>query len=116
MGEAKVSEDEEYKVVVSLNKEKKTLKFSDNGIGMTEEEVKKYINQVAFSGATDFMEKYKDKIKIHIDKNFFIIMLLIINHVTYILHIVQNLIRQQIKLFFYNNITSSRFPSFSKNT
>ena len=61
LGEANVSENEEYKVIVSVNKEKKTLKFSDNGIGMTEEEVKKYINQVAFSGATDFMEKYKDK-------------------------------------------------------
>ena len=61
LGEAEASKDEKYKVVVSVNKEKKTLKFSDNGIGMTEEEVKKYINQVAFSGATDFMEKYKDK-------------------------------------------------------
>lgn len=61
LGEAKASENEEYKVVVSINKEKGTLKFSDNGIGMTEEEVKKYINQVAFSGATDFLEKYKDK-------------------------------------------------------
>ncbi|WP_160692952.1 molecular chaperone HtpG [Clostridium sp. C2-6-12] len=61
IGEAVVAEDEKYKVIVSINKEKKTLKFIDNGIGMTEEEVKKYINQVAFSGATDFMEKYKDK-------------------------------------------------------
>ncbi|MFL0164207.1 molecular chaperone HtpG [Candidatus Clostridium helianthi] len=61
LGEATVNGDEQYKVVVSINKEKKTLKFMDNGIGMTEEEVKKYINQVAFSGATDFMEKYKDK-------------------------------------------------------
>ncbi|MFW2487220.1 molecular chaperone HtpG [Clostridium chromiireducens] len=61
LGEATINGDEQYKVVVSINKEKKTLKFSDNGIGMTEEEVKKYINQVAFSGATDFMEKYKDK-------------------------------------------------------
>ena len=61
IGEAEVDENEAYKVIVSINKEKKTLKFSDNGIGMTEEEVKKYINQVAFSGATDFMEKYKDK-------------------------------------------------------
>ncbi|HCW53900.1 MAG TPA: molecular chaperone HtpG [Clostridium sp.] len=61
LGEAEASNDEKYKVVVSVNKEKKTLKFSDNGIGMTEEEVKKYINQVAFSGATDFIEKYKDK-------------------------------------------------------
>lgn len=61
IGEAVAVEDEQYKVIVSVNKEKKTLKFIDNGIGMTEEEVKKYINQVAFSGATDFMEKYKDK-------------------------------------------------------
>lgn len=61
IGEAVEMEDENYKVIVSINKEKKTLKFIDNGIGMTEEEVKKYINQVAFSGATDFMEKYKDK-------------------------------------------------------
>lgn len=61
LGEATTNGDEQYKVVVSINKEKKTLKFIDNGIGMTEEEVKKYINQVAFSGATDFMEKYKDK-------------------------------------------------------
>ena len=61
LGEASAKEDETYRVTVSVNKEKKTLKFIDNGIGMTEEEVKKYINQVAFSGATDFMEKYKDK-------------------------------------------------------
>lgn len=61
LGEATTNGDEQYKVVVSINKEKKTLKFMDDGIGMTEEEVKKYINQVAFSGATDFMEKYKDK-------------------------------------------------------
>ncbi len=61
LGEARTNGDETYKVTVSVNKEKKTLKFIDNGIGMTEEEVKKYINQVAFSGATDFMEKYKDK-------------------------------------------------------
>lgn len=61
LGEANTDGDEVYKVTVSVNKEKKTLKFIDNGIGMTEEEVKKYINQVAFSGATDFMEKYKDK-------------------------------------------------------
>ena len=61
LGEASVKEDETYRVIVLVNKEKKTLKFIDNGIGMSEEEVKKYINQVAFSGATDFMEKYKDK-------------------------------------------------------
>jgi molecular chaperone HtpG len=61
LGEANTNGDELYKVTVVVNKENKTLKFIDNGIGMTEEEVKKYINQVAFSGATDFMEKYKDK-------------------------------------------------------
>ncbi|MDY4253741.1 molecular chaperone HtpG [Clostridium sp.] len=62
LGEAEVSEDEKYKILVSVNKEKGTLKFIDNGIGMTDEEVKKYINQVAFSGAEDFINKYKDKI------------------------------------------------------
>lgn len=61
LGEAKIDENEKYKVIVSVNKEQGTIKFSDNGIGMTEEEVKKYITQVAFSGATDFIEKYKDK-------------------------------------------------------
>ena len=61
LGEAKVSEDEKYKILVSVNKENGTLKFIDNGIGMTEEEVEKYINQVAFSGAEDFINKYKDK-------------------------------------------------------
>ena len=62
LGEAKISENEEYKILVSVNKENGTLKFIDNGIGMTDEEVKKYINQVAFSGAEDFINKYKDKI------------------------------------------------------
>lgn len=62
LGEAKVGEDEKYKILVSVNKENGTLKFIDNGIGMTDEEVKKYINQVAFSGAEDFINKYKDKI------------------------------------------------------
>ncbi|NFG60199.1 molecular chaperone HtpG [Clostridium botulinum] len=61
LGEANVDENEKFKVTVIVNKEKKTLEFIDNGIGMTEEEVKKYINQVAFSGAEDFVEKYKDK-------------------------------------------------------
>ncbi|NFG61656.1 molecular chaperone HtpG [Clostridium sp. CMCC3677] len=61
LGEANVDENEKFKVTVIVNKEKKTLKFIDNGIGMTEDEVKKYINQVAFSGAEDFVEKYKDK-------------------------------------------------------
>ena len=44
-----------------MNPEEKTLKFIDNGLGMTAEEVEEYINQIAFSGATDFLEKYKDK-------------------------------------------------------
>lgn len=48
-------------VKVSLDKEKKTITISDNGIGMTADEIKKYINQIAFSGATEFVEKYKDK-------------------------------------------------------
>lgn len=61
LGEAKENKNEKYKVTVSLNKDNKTLKIIDNGIGMTEEEIKKYITQVAFSGAEDFIEKYKDK-------------------------------------------------------
>lgn len=60
-GEAKIEENK-YEVTVSLNKDEKTIKFIDNGIGMTAEEVKKYINQVAFSGAEEFLSKYKDKI------------------------------------------------------
>ena len=48
-------------VDVSVDKKKKTIKISDSGIGMTADEIKKYINQIAFSGATEFMEKYKDK-------------------------------------------------------
>ena len=47
-------------VRVTLNEKKKTLTFSDRGIGMTEEEIDKYINQIAFSGVSDFLEKYKD--------------------------------------------------------
>ena len=46
---------------VIVNPEEKTLKFIDNGLGMTADEVEEYINQIAFSGATDFLEKYKDK-------------------------------------------------------
>ena len=49
------------KVVIKLDKEAKTITISDRGIGMTAEEIKKYINQIAFSGATEFVEKYKDK-------------------------------------------------------
>ncbi|MCU0417569.1 MAG: molecular chaperone HtpG [Cytophagaceae bacterium] len=51
----------ETKIVVSFDKEKKTITVSDRGLGMTAEEIKKYINQIAFSGATEFIEKYKDK-------------------------------------------------------
>ncbi|MFD2570228.1 molecular chaperone HtpG [Spirosoma soli] len=51
----------DLKVTVALNEEAKTITISDNGIGMTADEIKKYINQIAFSGATDFLEKYKDK-------------------------------------------------------
>ena len=49
------------KITVSLNAEAKTITISDHGLGMTAEEIKKYINQIAFSGATEFVEKYKDK-------------------------------------------------------
>lgn len=51
----------ELKIVVKFDKEAKTITISDNGLGMTAEEIKKYINQIAFSGATEFVEKYKDK-------------------------------------------------------
>jgi molecular chaperone HtpG len=61
IGEAELSDDTRYAIKVVVDKEGKTLKILDNGIGMTEEEVRKYINQIAFSGAKDFLEKYKDK-------------------------------------------------------
>ncbi|MGI6669171.1 MAG: molecular chaperone HtpG [Acetivibrionales bacterium] len=62
IGEApQLGENEEYRIDVVVNKDRKTIEFIDNGIGMTGEEVKKYINQIAFSGAVDFLEKYKDK-------------------------------------------------------
>src|SRR5687767_1985689 len=51
----------ELKVTVKLDENAKTITVSDNGIGMTAEEIKKYINQIAFSGATEFVQKYKDK-------------------------------------------------------
>ena len=60
LGEVKNSNQEEYKIDVTIDKENQLLIFEDNGIGMTEEEVEKYINQVAFSGAEDFVNKYKD--------------------------------------------------------
>lgn len=61
MGEAEVENDAKYYIKVVVDKEKKTIQIIDNGIGMTGDEVKKYINQIAFSGAKDFVEKYKDK-------------------------------------------------------
>lgn len=61
MGECTLPSDYKAKIQVKVNPEEKTLKFIDNGIGMTAEEVEEYINQIAFSGATDFFEKYKDK-------------------------------------------------------
>ncbi|MFN8671616.1 MAG: molecular chaperone HtpG [Candidatus Sericytochromatia bacterium] len=60
IGEAKRPEnDGEYSIQISVDKHNKTLTISDNGLGLTADEVKKYINQVAFSGATDFLNKYK---------------------------------------------------------
>lgn len=61
MGEYSLPDDYEPKIQVIVNPQEKTLKFIDNGLGMTAEEVEEYINQIAFSGATDFLEKYKDK-------------------------------------------------------
>lgn len=61
MGECTLADDYKAKIQVIVNPEEKTLKFIDNGIGMTGDEVEEYINQIAFSGATDFFEKYKDK-------------------------------------------------------
>ncbi len=60
LGESKANVDN-LRVEVKLDKEAKTLTFSDNGIGMTADEVDKYINQIAFSGAEEFVQKYKDK-------------------------------------------------------
>ena len=61
MGEAKIEDSPSFKVTVSSSPKEKTITFEDNGIGMTREEVEKYINEIAFSGASDFLEKYKDK-------------------------------------------------------
>lgn len=62
LGEIENKKEQDYKINVIIDKDNSTLIFEDNGIGMTEEEVEKYINQVAFSGAEDFVNKYKDKI------------------------------------------------------
>ena len=61
MGEYTLPSDYKPEIHVVVNPEEKTLKFIDNGLGMTADEVEEYINQLAFSGATDFIEKYKDK-------------------------------------------------------
>ena len=61
MGEYEKPEDLEYKLLVTVNPADKTIAFTDNGLGMTFEEVEEYINQIAFSGAQAFMEQYKDK-------------------------------------------------------
>ncbi len=61
MGEYQFPEGNHFSIQVIANPTQKTLKVIDNGIGMTADEVREYINQIAFSGATDFLEKYKDK-------------------------------------------------------
>ena len=61
MGEYSLPNDYKAKIQVIVNPEEKTIKIIDNGLGMTSDEVEEYINQIAFSGATDFIEKYKDK-------------------------------------------------------
>ncbi len=61
MGEYQLPDDYKASIKVVVNPEEKTLKFTDTGIGMTADEVEEYITQIAFSGATEFLEKYKDK-------------------------------------------------------
>ena len=61
MNEATIDENTKFQIDVVLDEQAKTITFSDNGIGMTDEEIKKYINQIAFSGAEDFLAQYKDK-------------------------------------------------------
>ncbi|MDO4313838.1 MAG: molecular chaperone HtpG, partial [Eubacteriales bacterium] len=61
MGEYQIPDDYKPQIQILVNPEEKTLKFIDNGLGMTAEEVEEYITQIAFSGATEFLEKYKDK-------------------------------------------------------
>ena len=61
IGEFEQADDEQYHIDVEVSPEDKTIVIRDNGIGMTADEVKEYINQIAFSGAADFLEKYKDK-------------------------------------------------------
>ena len=61
MGEYSLADDYKARIDVQINPEKKTIKITDNGLGMTADEVEEYINQIAFSGATDFIAQYKDK-------------------------------------------------------
>ena len=61
MGEYAKPEDMEYQIQITVNSEEKSIQVKDNGLGMTAEEVEEYINQIAFSGAQDFLERYKDK-------------------------------------------------------
>ncbi len=61
MGEYQIPDDNKFKIEVVVNDKEKTIKFIDNGLGMTDEEVNEYINQIAFSGAEAFLSKYKDK-------------------------------------------------------
>lgn len=61
IGEYEEPDDVDYKVEVRISSKNKTIKIIDNGLGMTKDEVDEYINQIAFSGASDFLEKYKDK-------------------------------------------------------
>ena len=61
LGKAEGDKDQEFKIRVIYDDDNKTIAFEDNGIGMTEEEVEKYINQIAFSGAMDFVTKYQEQ-------------------------------------------------------
>src|ERR1044071_5027243 len=61
-----IEEMDNLKIEIKINKETKTLHVIDKGIGMTSEEVEKYINQIAFSGAEEFVDKYKEKGKDHL--------------------------------------------------
>ncbi len=61
MGEYSLPADYKPQILVTVDPDKKTLSVTDNGLGMTADEVEEYINQIAFSGAADFLEKYKDK-------------------------------------------------------
>ena len=61
LGEYQIPDDTKFQVQVTVNPDEKTISFTDNGLGMTMDEVDEYINQIAFSGAQAFLEQYKDK-------------------------------------------------------